>query len=78
MLVLRLPKPICMEANRADEAGLDEAVSGVWAVQLAATRRQLGVAPGRAVRVSGTVFAAHTGHHHTPIVMSEVRVEEIR
>lgn len=78
VLVLLLPKPICMEAKKADTSVLDEAVSGVRAVQLAATRKELGVTPGRAVRVSGNVFAAHTGHHHTPLVMSEVRVEEAR
>jgi hypothetical protein len=78
VLVLLLPKPICMEANRADKSGLDQAVSGVQAVQLAATSKRLGVTPGQAVRVSGNVFEAHTGHHHTPIVLSEVRVEETR
>ncbi|AMB45482.1 hypothetical protein Y590_11235 [Methylobacterium sp. AMS5] len=78
VLVLLLPKPVCIEANKADASGLDEAVSGVRAVQLAATRKQLGVSSGQKVRVSGTVFAAHTGHHHTPIVMSEVKAEEAR
>jgi Domain of unknown function (DUF4431) len=40
-----------------------------------AMHRKLQAFVGKGVRVTGEVFAAHTAHHHAPIVMDVKRVE---
>lgn len=75
-LVLALTEPVCMAKDKADRDGMRPAIARITEVQLATTSRDLGgVKPGRRLRVTGNAFAAHTGHHHTPIVLENVRVE---
>lgn len=70
--ILVLPSAICIDDGQhlADPHVLFRDVQ-VYAND-AATRRRLSAAVGRRLRVSGEPFAAHTGHHHAPLVM-EVR-----
>ncbi|GAB6844109.1 hypothetical protein JCM2811A_31110 [Methylorubrum rhodinum] len=76
VLVLALTKPACMAEDKTDRDGTSPAIARITEVQLAATTRDLGgIKPGRALRVTGQAFAAHTGHHHTPIILGDVRVE---
>jgi hypothetical protein len=41
-----------------------------------ATQRRLRSFVGKDVRLTGEVFAAHTAHHHAPIVMDVKRAEK--
>ncbi|MBZ6077488.1 DUF4431 domain-containing protein [Microvirga puerhi] len=73
VLLLQLKKPICLIAT-AD--GLGDAAQGVRKVQLAlhgngqfAEMKRL---LGKAVRLSGLLFGAISGHHHTPALMERV------
>ena len=75
VLVLVLPAPICMAEDKADRDGMSPAIARIAEVQLAATSRDLGIKPGQTLLVSGKAFVAHTGHHHTPIVLEGVKVE---
>lgn len=76
VLVLALTEPACMAEDKADRDRMSPAIARITEVQLAATAQDLGgIAPGRILRVTGKVFAAHTGHHHTPIILEQVRVE---
>ena len=72
--ILVLPRNICINDRDlfADPNQLFRDVH-VYAND-AATRRQLRAAVGRNVRVRGQPFAAHTGHHHAPLVMMAIRV----
>ena len=66
--VLHLAEPICVSAS-ADW----EKETGVSELQLvfANGRRQYGKSLlGRKVAVDGTLFRAHTGHHHTKVLLT--------
>ena len=64
--VLHLAKPICVSASTDWEKE-----TGVSDLQLLLERRQSGKSwVGRKVVVSGTLFRAHTGHHHTKVLLS--------
>jgi len=74
--VIQLDKPICVDASAIDDT--DRAAADVRNLQLllsdvAYTRyRHL---LGQNVEVSGALFGAHTGHHHTDVLLG---VKEIR
>ena len=38
--------------------------------------KQLRSRLGRQIRLSGVLVAAHTGHHHTPVMLGEARLGE--
>jgi hypothetical protein len=70
--ILTLSQPICVSANTSDE---------LYRAVPKATRVQVGFADfdgykryesmlGHDVVVSGSLFPAHTGHHHTDILMT--------
>ncbi|MCC2976944.1 DUF4431 domain-containing protein [Sphingomonas sp. PL-96] len=67
--VLTLPAPACID-DGGDFADPDERFT---AVQVAASdprvRQRLRRAIGTRVTLSGEGFAAHTGHHHLPLVV---------
>jgi len=71
-----LEKPLCVKGEPSDDINADD-VSDVRLLQLVlmhdeyATDKDL---VGKRVRVSGTLFTAHTGHHHTPVLIT---VEEL-
>lgn len=74
--ILALPVPTCLtgpdEMDNVEEVetihlySLDEAL-------LASLKRLV----GKTVHVRGTPFAAHTAHHHAPIVMEISEIDEI-
>ena len=73
-LHLRLATPICT-TDAGD--GINGALDGVTEVQLNLTASGYsGLRPrlGQRVTVSGKLYAAHSGHHYSPLVMGEVRV----
>lgn len=64
---LHLSKPVCTVG-----AGESEALDDVRLVQLVLTDggfKKLRPKVGRRVTVSGTLFAAVTGHHHAPLLL---------
>ena len=73
VLLLRLKDPVCVDAA-AD--GMSDAVQGADAIQLALRdARQLADLKrlvGRPVRLSGSLFGAMSGHHHTPVLLEKV------
>jgi hypothetical protein len=75
--VLRLQEPVCVKGRGREE---DEPfVSDVLAIQLGLTAPQydqLRALIGKRVRLSGTLSAATTGHHHTPVMLGAVVLEE--
>jgi hypothetical protein len=69
--LLNLADPICVAAKSSDP--LYPAASGTRQVQLvldAAQYTRYKDLVGREVVVSGRLFAAHTGHHRTPVLIT--------
>jgi hypothetical protein len=75
--VLRLQEPVCVKGRGRDA---DEPfLSDILAIQLGLTEPQYAqFRPllGKRVRLSGSLAAATTGHHHTPVLMGDVVLEE--
>src|SRR5262245_41708555 len=74
---VRLAKPICVTGTPGDEVnGEDE--RGVDLVQLVLTHDEYkthGGLVGKKVKATGTFFRWHTGHHHTPVLLTVTRLE---
>jgi Domain of unknown function (DUF4431) len=67
---LVLSEPICTDAS--DPAGINSAQANVRLVQLNLDKAgydRLRPSLGKEVTVRGTLSAAHTGHHHAPVVL---------
>ena len=62
--LLHLAQPICVSASSQWEKE-----TGVSAVQLILTKYDKTLV-GRKVVATGTLFRAHTGHHHTKVVLT--------
>ncbi len=73
-LILTLARDICLD-DGGQQADPNERfrVVQVYA-NSPALRRQLRAGLGRRIRIVGEGFAAHTGHHHAPLVMEVRRV----
>jgi S1-C subfamily serine protease len=72
-VVLALDSPISVEGNGPPREGNFDAISemDVDRVQLVTSRRDaLRRFRGHGLRVSGSLFHAHTGHHHTSVLFS--------
>lgn len=79
LLMLVLPEPICMVADKGRANDLEGDVSGITEVQLHATPKEISLGRlGRTIRVSGKAVEAHWGFHRAPIVLWDVRVEPSR
>ena len=69
--ILHLDKPICVKGRAGDD--FDVAVSHLTDLQLALGNndyyRQAKKFLNRKVIVTGVLFGAHTGHHHTPVLL---------
>jgi len=69
--ILQLAEPLCVQAAPSDD--MCESVSNETRVQLvlqAEHYRQFRRLLGRRVSVQGTLFCAHTGHHHTKVLIT--------
>ena len=74
--ILALEKPVCVDGTKGDDTDVSE--RGVQRLQLVLSQDQYaacGFLLGRKVRVSGTLFHAITGHHHTSVLMTVGRIE---
>jgi hypothetical protein len=73
--ILTLARPLCLD-DRGNFVAPNQRFSRVHLYAGGdALRSRLRAALGHRVRVRGTGFAAHTGHHHAPLV---VRLRELR
>ena len=73
--ILVLDKPVCVEAGQND--ALNESESEITEMQMILDSKQYSVFRqylSLRVMVKGTLFHAHTGHHHTRVL---IRVKEI-
>jgi hypothetical protein len=76
MWLLRLDQPACVAADARDATGFNVAVASVREIQLVVTPEQYQRyrdRVGRRVALSGTLFGAETGHHHTPVLLGDVQ-----
>ena len=69
---LKLDVPICILQQTKDGIDTDEA--NVRLVQLVFSNPPYSTPAGVHVEISGTVFHAHTGHHHTTVLMTVQQV----
>jgi hypothetical protein len=73
---LHLARPICVHPRPGQDPGDDPTVEprdSVWRVQLvldSAGYERLRPYLGRRVTLRGTLFSAHTGHHHAPVLLT--------
>jgi hypothetical protein len=66
--ILRLATPACLKANATEEDVKTAHTIHVYATE-AAIRAKMRPLVGKAVRLTGRPYPAHTLHHHAPIVM---------
>jgi hypothetical protein len=74
---VRLAEPICFVGTPGDAVN-GEDVAGVDLVQLVLTHDEYkthGRLVGQNVKATGTFFHWHTGHHHTPVLLTVTRLE---
>lgn len=75
--VVRLATPACVTADLGDP-DMNPRIDYVAEVQLVITGDDYvkhAALLGNRVTVSGTLFGAHTGHHHTPVLLGDVAFE---
>jgi|SRR5215472_5083072 len=70
--LLKLDSPICVDQDPA-QPDLNPAQKKFRSVQLVLGNdgeERATLLSGKRVQTAGTLFAAHTGHHHTPVVLT--------
>ena len=78
--LLDLLAPVCINAA-AVEPDLNPARNGVHQIQLVVRSKQYSQYKsllGKRVVATGTLFGQHTGHHHTPVLLTLRTLEEAR
>jgi hypothetical protein len=74
--ILTLPVPACLDSGDAESA-----VDSTTTIHIFSLDDSIGASiekfVGKDVHVRGTPFAAHTAHHHAPIVMDVSEIDEI-
>jgi len=75
--LIDLSRPVCVNADKR-EPDLNQVQKSVRRVQLVLDpivyERQKGLL-GKRVVVTGTLFGAHTAHHHTPVLLTVKTLE---
>jgi hypothetical protein len=74
--VLQLQQPVCVDKGKYED---EPSLSDILSIQLGLTGPQYSQFRsllGKRVRLSGTLSAATTGHHHTPVMLGAVVLEE--
>ena len=74
--ILTLPVPACLDSADAGGAVDSTTTIHIFSVDesVAASIKQF---VGKDVHVRGTPFAAHTAHHHAPIIMDVSEIDAI-
>jgi hypothetical protein len=73
-----LPESVCVNEDRVDP-DLNPKQSGILEIQLVLQPEQYQQRKemiGRKVVATGTLFGEHTGHHHTPVLLTVRTLEE--
>lgn len=68
--VLMLAAPICVEANSEEDAERNQ----LQVTLVPRIKISLNAFDGKHVTVTGKLFHAHTGHHHTPLLLEMVSI----
>jgi hypothetical protein len=72
--VLEFQPPTCVDADPTDNE--KAAIKNLRQMQLVLSHPQyveLETWLDRSIRLSGVLFEAHTGHHHTPVLLNDVQ-----
>jgi uncharacterized protein DUF4431 len=75
--LIKLASPICVAQDKADPL-INTAKRNVRRVQLVVNEKmykQYRKLVGRKVVATGTLFGEHTGHHHTPVLLTVSKLE---
>lgn len=72
-LILKLSDPICVKADPSSELNTS-AHTNLREVQVIPRMRPSDSLWGRRVEVTGTLFAAISGHHRTPVVLQAISI----
>lgn len=75
--ILHLTKPICVDAGK-DTPDIDRAEKNISDIQLVLNKDQYGeykTLLGKQVNVSGKLFHAISGHHHTNILLEKAEIK---
>lgn len=75
--IITMPKPGCLDDRDEPENNVKSARTVHIFSSKPAVERRIRRFVGKFVHVRGTVFAAHTVHHHAPIVMDIAEIDEI-
>ena len=66
--ILTLDKPINVRGRKDPDPGLAPSVENVDKLQLVLSKTATELV-GKKVKIKGTLFHAHTGHHHTDVLL---------
>lgn len=75
--LIKLSSPICVDQDKADPL-INTAKRNARRVQLVVNEKmykQYRNLVGRKVIATGTLFGEHTGHHHTPVLLTVSKLE---
>ena len=76
MYILRMPTPACLDGKEPDERVKSTRSLHIFASDEKIHRR-IRQFVGKDIQVRGTVFSAHTAHHHAAIVMDIKEIDRI-
>lgn len=77
---LKLPYAVCVDQDNADPL-INTAKRNIRRVQLVVSEemyRKYRNLVGHKVVATGTLFGEHTGHHHTPVLLTVSKLEPVR
>ena len=74
--ILTLPVPTCLSGGDADSTVESTITIHIYSFDSAVSQTFEGLI-GQSIQVRGTPFAAHTAHHHAPIVMDVSWIDAI-
>ncbi|MCA9639176.1 MAG: DUF4431 domain-containing protein, partial [Myxococcales bacterium] len=66
--ILVLEAPVCVAPDPTSDLN-SKGASGALEIQVASLHLRFSTMVGQRIAVSGSLFAAHTGHHRTPVLM---------
>jgi uncharacterized protein DUF4431 len=69
--LLKLPQPVCVDVD-AKDPDLNPAQPAIQRIQLVfdKVKEPRGSNAGKPVKVQGSLFGGHTGHHHTLVLLN--------
>lgn len=74
--ILLLEKPICVEANATEYEEAEQNQREITLVPLG--KENLTNYKGKQITVEGWLYHAHTGHHHTPVLIEIKHIQNAK